>query len=220
MMTVLLMTVALSAVAGVIYRVTVSLRTVKFKQEVSFRRVVGAFAFLMLLFPGLAHAHGTVAMEEDLCVQRVGGHLVHFNAYQPQNEAKAQYCTEIPGEGDTFLVVDLVDAGLRHTPVGVRVVRGLSETTEGETVAYWPPATHPDGVVRGEARLAKGLYKLIISPEGFSPSSYHLRVQQVDYAKMGRQAMGPLAVFLVLALIGYEFSKSKRFMRWRAPGKS
>ena len=87
-------------------------------------------------------------------------------------------------------------------------------------MAYWPPATHPDGVVRGEARLAKGLYKLIISPEGFSPSSYLLRVQQVDYTTMGRQAMGPLVVFLVLALIGYEFSKSKRFMRWRASGNS
>lgn len=220
MMTVLLMMVALSAIAGVVYRVKLSFSTVRFKQEVSFRRVVRAFAVLTLLLPGFAHAHGTVAMEEDPCVQRVGGSLVHFNAYQPQNEAKAQYCTEIPGEGDTFLVVDLVDAGLRHTPVGVRVVRGLSETTEGETVAYWPPATHPDGVVRGEAKLAKGLYKLIISPEGFSPSSYYLRVQQVDYAKMGRQAMGPLAVFLVLALIGYEFSKSKRFMRWRAPGNS
>lgn len=220
MMTVLLMMVALSAAAGVMYRVAMSLRTVRFKEEAHFRRVAGALAVLAILLPGLAYAHGTVAMEEDPCAQRVGGNLVHFNAYQPQNEAKAQYCTEIPGEGDTFLVVDLVDAGLRHTPVGVRVVRGLSETTEGETVAYWPPATHPDGVVRGEARLAKGLYKLIISPEGFSPSSYLLRVQQVDYAKMGRQAMGPLVVFLVLALIGYEFSKSKRFMRWRASGNS
>ena len=220
MMMVLLMTVALSAVAGVIDRVTVSLKMVRSKQKTHLCRIVGALGFLAILLPGLAHAHGTVAMEEDPCVQRVGGNLVHFNAYQPQNEAKAQYCTEIPGEGDTFLVVDLVDAGLRHTPVGVRVVRGLSETTEGETVAYWPPATHPDGVVRGEARLAKGLYQLIISPEGFSPSSYLLRVQQVDYAKMGRQAMGPMVVFLVLALIGYEFSKSKRFMRWRASGNS
>ena len=220
MMTVLLMMVALSAVAGVMYRVTVGLRTVRFKQEAHFHRVVGALSVLMLLLPGFAYAHGTVAMEEDACVQRVGGHLVHFNAYQPQHAATAQYCTEIPAAGDTFLVVDLVDPSLRTLPVGVRVVRGLSETADDQTVAYWPPTTHPDGVVRGEARLAKGLYKLIISPEGFSPSSYHLRVQQVDYAKMGRQAMGPLVVFLVLALIGYEFSKSKRFMRWRAPGNS
>lgn len=220
MMTVLLMMVALSAVAGVMYRVTMCLRTVRFKEEVYFRRVVGALAVLAILLPGLAGAHGNVAMEEDSCVQRVGGNLVHFNAYQPQHEANAQYCTEIPGEGDTFLVVDLVDPGLRNLPVGVRVVRGLSETAEDNTVAYWPPATHPDGVVRGEAKLVKGLYQVIIIPEGFSPSSYLLRVQQIDYATITRQAIGPLTILLLLALIGYELSKSTRWRNWRVFGSS
>ena len=220
MMTVLLMMVALSAVAGAMYRVTMSLRTVRFKEEVYFRRVVGALAVLAILLPGLAGAHGNVAMEEDSCVQRVGGNLIHFNAYQPQNEANAQYCTEIPGEGDTFLVVDLVDPGLRNLPVGVRVVRGLSETAEDNTVAYWPPATHPDGVVRGEATLVKGLYQVIIIPEGFSPSSYLLRVQQIDYATITRQAIGPLTILLLLALIGYELSKSTRWRNWRVFGSS
>ncbi|MDH4370913.1 MAG: hypothetical protein OEV99_13875 [Nitrospira sp.] len=179
------------------------------------RRILGALAFLTILLPGLASAHGNVAMEEDTCVQRVGGNLVHFSAYQPQDDAKAQYCTEIPGEGDTFLVVDLVDPGLRNLPVGVRVVRGLNATAEDQLVAYWPPAIHPDGVVRGEANLAKGLYTLIIIPEGFSPSSYLLRVQQIDYANIGRKAIGPLTVLFLLALIGYELSKSKRWRNWR-----
>jgi hypothetical protein len=175
-------------------------------------------AVLTILLPGVAGAHGNVSIEEDACVQRVGGNLVHFNAYQPQNEAKAQYCTDIPGEGDTFLVVDLVDPGLRNMPVGVRVVRGLSETADDQTVAYWPPATHLDGVVRGEATLAKGLYTVIITPEGFSPSSYLLRVQQIDYGKMVRNAIGPLTVLLLLALIGYELSKSKRLRHRKVPG--
>jgi len=182
--------------------------------------VIWALSFLIILLPGLASAHGNVAMEEDSCVRRVGGNLVHFNAYQPQNEAKAQYCTEIPGEGDTFLVVDLVDPSLRNLPVGVRIVRGLNETAEEQTVAYWPPATHPDGVVRGEAKLAKGLYQVIIIPEGFSPSSYLLRVQQIDYATITRQAIGPVTILLLLALIGYEFSKSKRWRNWRVSGPS
>ena len=182
--------------------------------------VIRALAVLVLLFPGFAHAHGTVAMEEDPCVQRVGGHLVHFNAYQPQHAATAQYCTEIPAAGDTFLVVDLVDPGLRHTPVDVRIVRGLSETHDDQTVAYWPPTIHPDGVVRGEADLAKGLYQLIITPEGFSPSSYVLRVQQIDYATITRQAIGPVTLLLLLALLGYEFSKSTRWRNWRVFGRS
>lgn len=187
---------------------------------VAFPHATRVVILLAALYPGIAMAHGNVAMEEDTCARRVGGNLVHFNAYQPQIEAKAQYCTEIPGEGETFLVVDLVDPGLRSLPVGVRVVRGDDEAADGQTVAIWPPATYPDGVVRGEANLAKGLYKLIITAEGFSPSSYLLRVQQTDYGKIARKATGPLTVLLLLALIGYELSKSKRFGNWRPSSHS
>jgi hypothetical protein len=150
----------------------------------------------------------------------VGGNLVHLNAYQPQYEAKAHYCTEIPDEGETFLVVDLVDPSLRTMPVGVRVVRGIDGAAEDETVAYWPPAPHLDGVVRGEATLVKGLYTLIITPEGVSPSSYLLRVQQVDYTAMARNAMGPITIILLFVVIGYEFSKSRRVRNWRVSGHS
>ena len=220
MTTLFLAVVAFSVAIGAMHSATWNVRTVRLIQMVRSHRVVGVLAVLTMLWPGVAAAHGNVSIDEDLCVQRVGGDLVHFNAYQPQNDAKAQYCTDIPGEGDTFLVVDLVDPGLRNMPVGVRVVRGLSETAEDQTVAYWPPSTHLDGVVRGEAKLAKGLYKVIITPEGFSPSSYLLKVQQIDYGKMARNAIGPLTVLLLLALIGYELSKSKRLRNWRVPGQS
>lgn len=213
--------VVLSVTVGIVDRMTLTLSTLRVKQKALFHPIIGALVlFLTILLPSLAGAHGNVTIEEDSCVRRVGGNLVHFNAYQPQHEARAQYCTDIPGEGDTFLVVDLVDFGLRNMPVGVRVVRGLSETAEDETVAYWPPATHPDGVVRGEAKLAKGIYKVIITPEGFSPSSYLLRVQQIDYETIARKAIGPLAVILLLALIGYELSKSKRWRNPRVSGHS
>ncbi|HXV69675.1 MAG TPA: hypothetical protein VD738_12210, partial [Nitrospira sp.] len=149
-------------------------------------------------------------------VRRVGGNMVHFSAYQPQFEPKAQYCTEIPDEGDTFLVVDLVDQGLRNTPVGVRIIRGVDEKAEDQTVADWRPVSHPDGVVRGEAKLDKGLYKVIITAEGSSPSYYLLRVQQIDYSKLARKAVGPLTGLLLLALVAYELSKSGRFRHWRA----
>lgn len=220
MMTVFLAMVALSIVAGAIYRTTVSQITVRSKHKTYLYHIIGVLVFPAFLVPSVASAHGNVAMEEDSCVRRVGGNLVHFNAYQPQNEARAQYCTEIPGEGDTFLVVDLVDPGLRHMPVGVRIVRGLSESAEEQTVAYWPPTTHPDGVVRGEAKLMKGLYKLIITPEGSSPSSYLLRVQQIDYSAIARKTIGPLTVILLLALVAYELSKSTRLRNWRVFGRS
>lgn len=187
------------------------------------QRIIQGTAGLCLLigglFPASVMAHGNVTLEEDICMRRIGGNMVHFSAYQPQFEPKAQYCTEIPEVGDTFLVVDLVDKNLRNVPLAVRIVKGLGEggkEEEDQTIAYWKPVSHPDGVVRGEAKLEKGLYKLIITAEGSSPSYYLLRVQQVDYSSLGRKAVGPLMVLLVLALIGYEFSKSGRMRRWRA----
>jgi hypothetical protein len=180
-------------------------------------RLPQATAVLVLvavLSPGIAAAHGSVSLEEDICVRRVGGNLVHLNAYQPQHEPTAQYCTDIPEAGDTFLVVDLVDPGLRTRPVGVRVVRVVGETADEQTVASWPPVSHPDGVVRGEAALDKGLYRLIITADGLSPSSYPLRVQMLDYAKMARQATGPLVGLLLLALVIYELGKSRRLRGW------
>ena len=168
------------------------------------------------LSPNLAWSHGAVSLEDDICVRRIGGNMVHFSAYQPQFEPKAQYCTDIPGAGDTFLVVDLVDPSLRTMPVSVRIVKGQDggDREEDQTVAYWQPTSHPDGVVRGEATLEKGLYKVIVAAEGLSPSYYLLRVQQVDYSKVGRKAIGPVMVILVLGLIWYEMSKSGRLRNW------
>jgi hypothetical protein len=176
-----------------------------------------AFVLAAGLSPDIAGAHGKVDLENDICVRRLGGNMVHFSAYQPQHEPKEQYCTEIPGVGDTFLVVDLVDPGLRTMPIGVRIIKGPGggEKEEDQTVVYWKPTSHPDGVVRGEANLEKGLYKVIITAEGLSPSYYLLKVQQVDYSKIGRKAVGPITVLLVLALIWYEFSKSGRLRNWR-----
>lgn len=174
--------------------------------------------FITVVGPSTAAAHGNVSIEDDICVRRIGGNMVHFSAYQPQIEPKAQYCTEIPDVGDTFLVVDLVDPSLRNMPVGVKIIQGVNENEQDEakTVAYWKPVSHPDGVVRGEATLEKGLYKLIITAEGLSPSTYLLRVQQADYSKIGRAALGPLALLLVLGVVGYELSKSGRVRGWFA----
>jgi hypothetical protein len=214
MMTIFIAIVALSIITAIIYRETVSLAPIKLKRLAKLRKLFSLLVVLQAMLPGLVGAHGNVSIEEDVCVQRVGGNLVHFNAYQPQHAAKAQYCTDIPAEGDTFLVVDLVDPTLRDLPIGVRVIKGMGETSEEETVAYWPPTTHPDGILRGEATLAKGLYRVIITPEGFSPSSYLLRVQQIDYANVAKTAIGPLTVLLLLIVIGYEVSKSTRVRSW------
>ena len=171
-----------------------------------------------LYHPGVATAHGTVSGEDDPCLRQVGEILVHFNAYQPQYELKGQYCTDIPKEGDTFLVVDLVDPELRSEPVGMRIVKGTNEA-EGEIVATVRPSYHPDGVLRGEVRLDEGLYTIIIASEKrnlMRRPQYLLRVQMTDYQKLVRSAVGPLIGLLLLAWLTYKLLRSKWLQRWRA----
>lgn len=180
----------------------------------------GAAALILMalsLYAGGAIAHGKVPLEEDACVRRIGHSMVHLSAYQPQFEPSAQYCTEIPRGGDTYLVVDLVDQALRDMPIGMRVIKGTSET-EDETVSYLRPSYHPDGVIKGETSLDQGLYTIIITAEGQPPLRYQypLRVQMINYASIFRTAVGPLIGLLLLALLAYKLMKSKRVQRWRA----
>ena len=174
-----------------------------------------------VLYAGAAAAHGKVSLEEDSCVRRIGDSMVHLSAYQPQFEPSAQYCTEIPKGGDTHLVVDLVDQALRDMPVGMRIVRGTSET-EDETVSFVRPSVHPDGVIRGETNLDQGLYTVIITADGLPPLRYQypLRVQMINYANVFRTAVLPLIGLLLLTLLGYKLMKSKRMQAWRASRRS
>jgi len=100
------------------------------------RQVTWAGATVLILvaalYPGAAAAHGDAPMEQDPCMRRAGESVVHFSSYQPQYELKAQYCTEIPKTGETFLVVDLVDPALRNVPVGMRIVKGIDGATDGK----------------------------------------------------------------------------------------
>ncbi|SCY09292.1 hypothetical protein SAMN05216420_102268 [Nitrosospira sp. Nl5] len=180
----------------------------------------GASALVLAtaLYCGAAGAHGKVAMEEDTCMRRLGDNsMVHLSAYQPQHEPNGHYCTEIPKEGETFLVVDLVDQALRDIPVGVRVVRGTSELDD-ETVTYLRPSYHPDGVIKGETSLDQGVYTVFITGEAVPPVHYQypLRVKMVNYTNIFRAAIGPLIALLLLTLFGYKILKSKRVQQWRA----
>jgi hypothetical protein len=171
-----------------------------------------------LSHPGIAMAHGGADMEQDPCMRLAGENMVHFSAYQPQYEIKTQYCTEIPQEGDTFLVVDLVDPALRNEPIGMRVIRGNGKNeAEGEIVADVRPTSHPDGVLRGEVRLNEGMYTVTIESEKrdlLRRPQYLLRVHMIDYQKLVLSIAGPLVGVLVLGWLAFKLIRSKWVQRW------
>ena len=187
------------------------------------RHVTRAGATVLMLVaalyhPDLAAAHGGSDMDQDPCVRRIGESAVHFSAYQPQYELKDQYCTDIPKEGDTFLVVDLMDPTLRNEPVGMRVVKGNGKNeAEDQIVADVRPSSHPDGVLRSEVRLDEGLYTVTIESEKrnlLKRPQYLLRVHMIDYQKLVLSIAGPLVGVLLFAWILYKLIRSKWLRRW------
>ncbi len=185
------------------------------------RGLGGATALLLVLTladPGSAAAHGTASGEDDPCIRQVGERVVHFNAYQPQYQLKDQYCTDIPKEGETFLVVDLVDPALRSELVGMRVVKGNgSKEGDDQIVADIRPSTHPDGVLRSEVRLDEGLYTVTIATEKqnlMKRPQYLLRVQMTDYQKLVQTLAVPLFGVLLVAWLGYKFFRSTWLRNW------
>jgi hypothetical protein len=187
------------------------------------RHVIGLGAAMLILIvvlyhPGVARAHGGSDLEQDPCLRQAGERAVHLSAYQPQFELKAQYCTEIPQEGDTFLVVDLVDPELRNEPVGMRVMKGNGKNeSEGEIVADVRPISHPDGVLRSEVKLDEGLYTVIIASEKqnlLKRPQYLLRVHMIDYQKLVQTVAGPLFCLLVVAWLGYKLLCSTWLRNW------
>ncbi|MEK7763350.1 MAG: hypothetical protein AAB433_17375 [Nitrospirota bacterium] len=193
------------------------------------RQVTRAAATVLILVaalyhPGDAAAHGSVSGEDDPCLRRVGERVIHFSAYQPQYELRDQYCTDIPKEGDTFIVIDLVDPALRTEPVGMRVMKGNgSNESEDQIVADIRPSTHPDGVLRGEVRLTEGLYTVTIAAEKqnlMRRPQYLLRVHMIDYQKLMRAMTVPAIAVLIVALIGYLLIRSKWLRNWWAVRRS
>ena len=183
------------------------------------RSAIGLLLVAALFYPGIVVAHGSSDMEQDPCTRLAGDSMVHFSAYQPQYELKEQYCTEIPQEGDTFLVVDLVDPALRDELVGMRVMMGNGKSeSDGEIiVADVRPTIHPDGVLRSEVKLDEGLYRVIIASEKHNllkRPQYLLRVHMVNYQKLALSIAGPLIGGLFVVWLAYRFVRSNWMRRW------
>ncbi|AKH36723.1 MULTISPECIES: hypothetical protein [Nitrosomonas] len=181
---------------------------------------IAAFVLVAMLYAGSVIAHGKVSLEEDPCTRQINENMVHLSTYQPQHDKSAHYCTEIPLAGDTYLVIDLIDAAIRNMPVKVNVYRGSE--TEGESVLQLPAELHPDGVINGITNLEKGLYSVIVTAEGVPPLKYQyrLRVEMVDYMKIVRASILPVMVLLLLAWLIYKIKPLQRLRKWRTAQRS
>jgi hypothetical protein len=94
-----------------------------------------------------------------------------------------------------------------------------SNKAEDQIVADIRPSTHPDGVLRGEARLDEGLYTVTIAAEKqnlMRRPQYLLRVHMTDYQKLVRTVAISLIGVLVTAWLGFKLIRPKWLHTWWA----
>ncbi|MDV6340868.1 MAG: hypothetical protein EBU46_14510 [Nitrosomonadaceae bacterium] len=163
------------------------------------------------LYSGLAAAHGKVNLEADICMRNVSGSMVHLSTYQPQYDPEAEYCTEIPKEGETLWVLDLVDQALRDMPIVVKIVRGTGQALS-DTVTTLYSTNHSNGTIKGEFNLDPGQYTLFVTGEGVPPLHYEypLRIQVTNYQDLFLKSIPYIITFLLIAFFTDKLLKRRQ----------
>ena len=167
---------------------------------------------LFTLYSGLTIAHGKVNLDADICVRNISGSMVHLSTYQPQYDPAAEYCTEIPKEGETLWVLDLVDQALRDMPVAIKSVKGSGALSDTVTSLY--STNHGDGIIKGAFNLDEGQYTLFVTGEGVPPLHYEypLRIQMTNYKDLFFSYAPYMIMFLLLALMTDKILKRRKLI--------
>lgn len=109
-------------------------------------------------------------------MQFFGAHSVRLSAYQQRlgasqgggfsllsvNRGKHS-CVEVPEVGPATVVIDLVDHGLRETPVGLKIVDPTADPS-ARPVLDAPPTLYPRGIIEAHPVFEKaGKYMAVLS---------------------------------------------------------
>jgi hypothetical protein len=112
-------------------------------------RALACCLFLLVLAPFSAQAQHGHELATDTCVLHIGPYKMYFNSYQPDTYYDRQFCQELPGTGNTVLVLDYVEQELRSLPVEIRLIRdtGSEDNLEALTVTHLPAKVYPTGSI-------------------------------------------------------------------------
>jgi hypothetical protein len=125
--------------------------------------------------PAQAQDHSAHGDDKDPCIKSFGVHSVRLTAYQETGASQTgvmnlishntgrHSCVEVPAVGPATLVVDLVDHGLRETPVGLKIVLPDAEAS-APAVFTSAPTLYPRGIIEVHPVFDKaGKYMAVLS---------------------------------------------------------
>jgi hypothetical protein len=87
------------------------------------------------------------------CVVSAGRYSVHFSAYQEptaeelkdRKKAYSPHCQDLPRTGKAYLTVDMLDADVKSTPIGVKVM--TKGEGGGRNITTVPAAVYKNGII-------------------------------------------------------------------------
>jgi cytochrome oxidase Cu insertion factor (SCO1/SenC/PrrC family) len=161
--------------------------------------------------PALAHKFGG---PNDPCERKLGASLIHITLYQPQFDPDAEYCDEIPREGNTVFVLDTMGDDLRRTPIGLRIFALAGDGSESrQLLVAMAPSIYRRGVVDTQVNFSEGRRYVaqvsIATQSGARPVEYAFPIRVRAWY---RALVMPLLMVLgVLALVTISVVRPRRF---------
>jgi hypothetical protein len=153
----------------------------------------------------------------DPCERRLGASLVHLTLYQPNFDPDAEYCNEVPRQGETVLVVDVEGDRLRQAPIALEMI--ASDGSGPRKILSVPPRIYRRGVVDVEVTLDSGsdyLARVVLldaANETPIPLTFPIRV-----GAWYRPIMVPaLIILVVLVLTAIPIVRQYRLVRGDEP---
>lgn len=179
---------------------------------------------------GPANAHGSVALEDDLCVIDIDFLTAHFTIFQPETRGADEFCEDIPGVARSVFIMEYLHDLLQEMQVDFRIIRdetGIGRFADRDdilamgdleplTVYYQEPSVEPSGYYRAGHEFAeRGSYIGIVTASHPTEARDY---QAVFYFQVGRDwGSFPLFIALiVLAQLGYWAANGgwRKFRRW------
>ena len=183
----------------------------------------------LAIWTTVAHGHGGVVEEEDICVIKISYLKAHFKIYQPLLDGHDEYCEDLPNATESIFVMEYLHDELRRVPIDFRIIRDVTgkgrfarwedvaaiEDLDSVTVFYQPPVVEPDvfTVIHDFAADGEFIGVVTASPE----TDERLHIAVFPFA-VGFTGFGywPLVVAAVLLIQLQYLWMSGRIARWRA----
>ncbi|MEM7500562.1 MAG: hypothetical protein AAF417_00910 [Pseudomonadota bacterium] len=180
--------------------------------------------------PNGALAHGSVALEDDLCAIQIGYFKAHFKIFLPSSHQHDDFCEDLPAAGESIFVMEYVHSGLGAVPIDFRIIENVTgmgtfarwehvqaiEDLEAVTVLYRPPEVVPDVFTIMHRFADTGEYIGIVTAATEHGDPY----TAVFPFEVGFTGLGywPLIVLIAIALqLNYWFMSGRFGRRDRRP---